>query len=323
MKPTIYVDTCHIGNIGGGENYLMRFCSVLTKYADVSIGQNFHLQDFLKYNGFVSVFKEFDWNTQPDIHLQCNFNFLTKPIGKKNVVLTFFPKENIDGSVYLPSIDSVLTICDYSAKYVEEYWGFKPAILYPAIDEKLYKNDVVKSNQIISIGHFFQEADGHSKNQHILLEAFRKLDLPDWKLVLIGNCNSEDDAKYLNNMFADTLDINVEFHVNAESSLVKDELAKSKILWHANGFGRSNPAQTEHFGIIVLEAMASNCIPIVHNSGGAKDINGLTFDTIENLVDETKNIIDNIVVPPLYILERQYTLQGFEEGVESWINSLL
>ena len=32
---------------------------------------------------------------------------------------------------------------------------------------------------------------------------------------------------------------------------------------------------TEHFGIVAIEAMASGCQPIVHNSGGCKDIDGV------------------------------------------------
>lgn len=318
MKPTIFVDTCHTANIGGGENYLMRFCSSLTKYADVYISRNFH-EDFLKYNGFLNTFKEFNWDFEPDIHLQCNYNFINKPVGKKNVVLTFFPNEMINNAVFLPSIDSVVTICDYSAKYVEEYWGHTPIIVYPAINESLYIKDAVKENQIISIGHFFMEEDGHSKNQHILIEAFRKLNLPDWKLVLIGNANFQTDAKYVNSLFPETLDLNVELHINAEDHTVKEELGKSKILWHANGYGRSNPAQTEHFGIIVLEALASNCIPIVHNSGGAPDIFGITYKDIDELIELTKQYKDGWTSQ----LEHKYTLEGFEEGVESWLKSML
>ena len=317
MRPTIYLDTCHNSNIGGGENYLMRFGITLSKFADVYINQNFH-QDFVKFNGFINTFKEYNWDFQPDIHIQCNYNFLTDKIGKKNVLVTFFPKEDLKPTKF----DNIITICDYSAKYVKEYWNSDSSIIYPAIDESKYITDGIKKNQIISIGHFFQEADGHSKNQHILIEAFRKLDLPDWKLVLIGNVNSESDFAYAQGLFDDSLDLNVEFHFNATNDLVKEELSKSKILWHANGYERTNPAQTEHFGIIVLEALASGCRPIVHNSGGAKDIHFISYNTIDELVDLTK-YYSFIQLSPNFQLERQYTLQGFEEGVESWLSTML
>ncbi len=41
-------------------------------------------------------------------------------------------------------------------------------------------------------------------------------------------------------------------------------LAKAKVYVHC--------AQNEHFGITIVEAMAAGCVPVVHNSGGPKEI---------------------------------------------------
>jgi len=320
MKPSVFLDTCHLSHIGGGENYLMRFATALSKHADVYIPQQFD-KHFLNMNGFITTFKEYDWIFQPDIHLQCNFNFVTKPIGKKNVIITFFPKKELRQQVQESLFDDVITICPYSARYVSEYWGInKSTLIYPAINQFDYVRGVDKENQIISIGHFFQEADGHSKNQHILVEAFRKFSelRPDWKLVLIGNVGSESDATYMNRLYADTLDLDIEFHANAENAILKTELGKSRMLWHANGYGRTDPAQTEHFGIIVLEALASNVIPFVHASGGAQDIEYTgKYATIDELVDLSVSCAD-IVGDVSYTFPEQYTIESFERTIEQW-----
>lgn len=329
MKPTIFFDTCHMSNIGGGENYLMRFATALNKFADVYFPQQFH-SDFLKYNGFYSTFKEYNWMFTPDIHIQCNYNFINKGIGKKNVILTFFPKQDLALQVRDSGITDIVTICAYSAIYVKEFWNINRSVcIYPVIDTSSYKNNLEKENQIVSIGHFFQEEDGHSKNQHILIEAFRKFSesRPDWKLVLIGNVNNQKDAEYVNRLYIDSMDLNVELHANAPDEVVKEELGKSKMLWHANGYNRTNPAQTEHFGIIVLEALASNCVPLVHASGGARDIEfTASYDSIDSLVDfslTVADVLDGGKADYRNFFPEKYTLPYFERTIEQWLNTLL
>ena len=51
--------------------------------------------------------------------------------------------------------------------------------------------------------------------------------------------------------------------------------SKSAYLISATGYARNNPGQTEHFGYIAVEAMAAGCQPLVHNSGGCRDILGV------------------------------------------------
>ena len=53
---------------------------------------------------------------------------------------------------------------------------------------------------------------------------------------------------------------------------------------HAIGYGRTDPAQTEHFGLVAVEALLSGVQPIVHRSGGCKDIPGvLTYDRFDEI----------------------------------------
>ena len=76
---------------------------------------------------------------------------------------------------------------------------------------------------------------------------------------------------------------------------------KSSIYWHATGFGEDiarHPEKTEHFGISVVEAMSTGCVPVVFHAGGlseilATDKFGFTWKTIDELISKTQNLIKN------------------------------
>jgi glycosyltransferase involved in cell wall biosynthesis len=313
MRKTVFLDTCHIGAIGGGENYLMRFAIAINKIADVYVAKNWDYQ-FKEANGFYQIFPVYDHIFQPDIHIQCSYNSLYPLYGKKNVLITFFPKEEN----YDPLFDEVITICEYSAEYVQKFWNVKPVIIYPSIDIDQYDSPTTKKNQVVSIGHFFQEPDGHSKNQHILIKAMEQL--PNYKLILVGNCY-QDNLDYLHKCQSLCDGLDVEFLLNVTSQTVKKTLAESKFLWHANGYNRTNPAQVEHFGIIALEALASNCIPIVHDSGGCKNIKGVfTWRNIPELIDVTYACLE---LTSSTQIDEKYTIPHFNSEVQSWLKSLL
>ena len=51
----------------------------------------------------------------------------------------------------------------------------------------------------------------------------------------------------------------------------------------------------EHFGISIVEAMASGCIPIVHNSGGMKEFVPAEnrYETLQEAADKIDSAINN------------------------------
>ena len=92
------------------------------------------------------------------------------------------------------------------------------------------------------------------------------------------------------------------FHFNASRSEVEEILLKSKIYWHASGYGEDaerDPIKFEHFGIAPIEAISAGCIPILFNGGGLAEIiellgfdEGLNlFSTIDDLVENTNHIL--------------------------------
>lgn len=304
----VVVHTTHLASIGGAENYMMRLAMALDRVADVEVVENWP-DEFVKFNGFGKKFKTYNGLYKPDIFIHCSHFSPFPPIGKLNFAVSLFPKAELKPVGY----DGVIAICEYSAIWTERYWEFQSFVLHPAIDNTLY---VVgeKNKKIVSMGHFFEEKDGHSKNQHILAEAFSGLE--GYELVLIGNASTADQA-YVRKVREFSKGKNIRIETNKTSDFVKAELSSATHLWHANGYNRTDPGQTEHFGIIVLEAIASGVVPIVHNSGGACEIAGITWDIPSDLPRLTR---EHQSVP---VLDEKYTVPFFERKVEQWAKDQL
>jgi glycosyltransferase involved in cell wall biosynthesis len=300
--------TTHLGEFGGGENYLMRLSMALSEVSDFYVVSNWP-DKFGENNGFYERFRLYRGLFTPDIFIFNSHFSSYNPIGRRNVALNFFPKASLKPVGY----DSAISLCSFTAEYTKSNWGLDCAVIEPCIDPDLYSNSG-KKRKIVSVGHFFEEADGHSKNQHILLDAFEGLD--GYELVLMGNAQKSDDP-YVQKLKRQARGKNVRIETNKNRASLSLELSTASHLWHANGYGRTDPAQTEHFGIIALEAMASGALPIVHNSGGCAEIIGVTtWERPEELVELTKRD----VVPPQ--LDKRYTLTEFNERVKTWLNQL-
>jgi len=95
--------------------------------------------------------------------------------------------------------------------------------------------------------------------------------------------------------------LNIEFHINPDFNTLTKLYSQSAIYWHAAGFEvneHSHPQNTEHFGIVVVEAMASGCVPIVVNAGGLPEIvvhgtNGYLWKSVSEASDLTYNLISS------------------------------
>ena len=66
----------------------------------------------------------------------------------------------------------------------------------------------------------------------------------------------------------------VHVHVNINGSKLKRLMLRSSVVWSlTGGIGpNDNPADAEHFGIAVLEAMSVGNIPVLNARGGLQEI---------------------------------------------------
>ena len=131
---------------------------------------------------------------------------------------------------------------------------------------------------IITVGRIRPE-----KRMELFLDIARRM--PRVNFAIIGSVTPE---KSYYETLRKAAPINVSF-VLVPLRKAKDTLGKAKVYVHT--------ALNEHFGITIVEAMASGCVPVVHNSGGPREIVsdgvGYRWNTISEAVQQISNLIEN------------------------------
>jgi glycosyltransferase involved in cell wall biosynthesis len=169
----------------------------------------------------------------------------------------------------------------------------------------LHPRDVKKEDIILHVGRFRVKnvKNDDYKKQGIMIDAFKEMvtkGLKDWKFVLAVSIQDKDKEAF-ENMKKKTAGFPIEFLVNKNNDELWDIYSRSKIYWHASGFGEdleNNPEYAEHFGISTVEAMGAGVVPVVINAGGQKEIvvegqNGFLWDSIEELQSKTRKLIED------------------------------
>lgn len=172
--------------------------------------------------------------------------------------------------------DVVLANSAFTAKHTEERWGVPADVLYPPCPLLGRGRASARQKRILSVGRFQGEnPNGPHKRQDLLIEEFAKLrDLHDdgWELHLAGSVSSRRELDRLRQI-AGTAP--VVFHPDAPFGELVDLYGTSWIYCHAQGAEVDEddfPEAHEHFGISVVEALSAGLIPVVHASGGPKEI---------------------------------------------------
>ncbi|KAL7107619.1 hypothetical protein ACP275_06G066700 [Erythranthe tilingii] len=167
----------------------------------------------------------------------------------------------------------VMVNSSWTQSHIQKLWRIPDRItrVYPPCDtsglQVLPLERSTEPMKIISVAQFRPE-----KAHPLQLEAFAvaiknlDADLPRPKLQFVGSCRNEADEKrlqYLKDRANELkLDNDVEFHKNVTYSNLVSLLGGATAGIHS--------MIDEHFGICVVEYMASGAIPIAHNSAGPK-----------------------------------------------------
>lgn len=201
----------------------------------------------------------------------------------------------------LESYDRIITISEFSRKWIRNYWHLDSKILYPPVNTSLFKPAKQKKNWIVHVGRFF--VTGHSKKQLDLAQAFTRMvdeyTLKGWELHFVGSVHEgEMHRQYFEQVKLQSEGYPVHFHTDVTFSELQEILGQAKIYWHATGLDEhedKNPIVFEHFGITTVEAMASGCVPVVIRGGGQREIvtagTGFLWSTREELLEQTMRLI--------------------------------
>lgn len=300
-KPSLIFATTHKDRTGGGELYAHQVAHELQGMCDLRYytGNTGTLNpEFSKYHKARHHFTATALLHSTDIFVTCSHFQVPQPMGReRNIVLTFFPNKEHKSQVQ--PYDTVITCSRFSAMWVKKYWGKTAKVVYPYVNVDDYEIGEKDAKTIVSVGRFFREPHGHSKRQDALVESFALLcdKDPEWKLRLCGSAFSGSDHKYLD--FCRTLakergvGDRVEFFPNIQFSELQRLYARTEFYWHANGYESNNPYETEHFGIVIAEAMASGCIPVVYRGGGYEDFGSYDWEKPLELAKITLGIRNN------------------------------
>lgn len=189
-----------------------------------------------------------------------------------------------------------LALCNssWTHGHISKLWG-KAVVLYPPCDVSSFLNIPLErklENIAISIGQFRPEKD---HNLQILAFAILVKYYPKAKLLLVGSCRNQEDldrVEELKNVAKkENIEGNVEFHVNVKYDELMRLLSRALIGLHS--------MWNEHFGICVVELMASGVATIANNSAGPKldiisnGIDGFLASTPEEYAETMRNVIMN------------------------------
>lgn len=181
----------------------------------------------------------------------------------------------------------ILTNSSFSAKLIKKVSALNAKILYPPVDiENFFSSE--KENLVVSVGRF-----DPIKKFEILIKSFTEV--KDASCIIIGSSYGKESRSYILKLKSLIktlgLETRIKLLVDCPFDTLKQILAKAKLYVHCMLF--------EHFGISIVEGMASGCIPIVHRSGGPYtdivnyDTYGFSFKEVHELSDKINLLLEN------------------------------
>lgn len=141
-----------------------------------------------------------------------------------------------------------------------------------------------KKNSVISIGRFDENKDQQSQ---ILIAKHN----PNLKFYLCGFTPNKSSELYFESceaMIKKENLLNIKLFRNVANEELIKRLNESKFFLHT--------MKDEPFGLVTVEAIIHGCIPLVHSSGGSREIVRMSELMFDNVVDASKklNILSQI-----------------------------
>lgn len=155
----------------------------------------------------------------------------------------------------------------------------KVHVVYPPVKVKAHPPSTEKKEKsIVSLGRF--SPDKRQLDQIKILE-----NLPGFSLTLVGFVNDSGYFEKCKTYIEENGIENVTLLPNATNEERESALSEAQFYLHT--------LINEPFGITVVQAMAKGCIPIIHDSGGPKEIvtdEKLRYDRLPELSERLKKL---------------------------------
>ena len=293
----------HCWTVGGGTLHALQLLLPLTPYYDVDLlippgaptrDRQWYEDNLLIDIGDINV-RRYTRGVEDsyDVWLSVWNERIWPARTAKRLNMVFFPFVSLDGTGY-----THITNSNYSAGYVRErYQTDDVVVVSPCIDVEEFKTGP-KEPLILHVSRFALPSAFADKAHVAMIQAFKELckqGLTGWRLILAGAVLDEGEAAYTAHLAKHAYGFPIELRQNLSAEEMRDLYTRASIYWHATGYSVNEPAAQEHFGITILEAMASGAVPIVLNSGGPPEIitndeHGYLFNTVDELVEKTREV---------------------------------
>jgi glycosyltransferase involved in cell wall biosynthesis len=176
----------------------------------------------------------------------------------------------------------IISNSDYTRSVLNDLYTLETdhqITLYPPVNISNKGVMARRNKNIISIGRI-----NASKNQIMQLEIAKSLIGYDLHIIGFTTSNNKYYKKCLDYMNANSIN-NVRIHTNLVYSKLLEMMDEATFYLHT--------MENEPFGITTVQAISAGCIPVVHDSGGQREI--VPFDELRfTTVPEAVNIIQNL-----------------------------
>jgi len=169
---------------------------------------------------------------------------------------------------------------------------------------------------VLTISRFSRE-----KKIEIVMDIAKEVN--EGEFIIVGSLVDNEYYMYLKRIIEEERIHNIKLQPNISFEELHSLRAKSKVYLH--------PMPYEHFGISIVEAMASGCVPVVHRSGGPwydilerKEIYGYAYSTVNEAIVKIQALLsdpDHYLKKALLALERSktFTYEKFCERLREFL----
>jgi glycosyltransferase involved in cell wall biosynthesis len=185
---------------------------------------------------------------------------------------------------HIGELDLLFCNSNYTKAMTEKYWnrfGIKePIIAYPPVEEPFWSTKPLEKrvNRVVYIARFIPQ-----KRHEILKQLAASF--PNLQFASVGLLRDTEQAWY--ESFSKDLPGNYTLKPNLPEKELTQYLQDSTIYCHL--------MEGEHFGIAPMEALASGCITLAHNSGGSGDFipEEYRWNTLDDLKEKIAKLADS------------------------------
>ncbi len=222
--------------------------------------------------------------------------------------LNYLPSYILEG-IFTPRARYILANSSWTLNLIRRC-GVDGYVVHPPVN--LIKcESYEKENLVVGLGRL-----GKPWEEFIEIARAVKTRRSDIKFVIAGYADSRSRVEELRALARGS----VEVIPNISEEGRRELLCRARAILH------THPA--EHFGLVIVEAMSTGAVPVVHKDGGAwfdiveEGRYGFGYDTIEEAVDAVVNAVGMGEEQREEIKQkaRQYTYQNFKAKILKLIN---